>query len=135
MVDQKTPEAINPSWFHDILETINDAVIVINSAGLVIYWNNTAKKIFGYSSDEMLGQVLAKIMPEKYRKLHASSMQSASDDHSDHNHKVIGKVVELIGLHKNGTEFPIEMSLAEKKSKINSILVPLLEMSPNAIKF
>jgi len=103
------------NWYKAIVDVIREAVIVIDSEGKVIYWNDSAETMFGYTKDEMLGQQLSKVMPDKFRGQHASSMMKAADDHIDHNHNVIGKTVELAGLHRTAGEFPIELSISERK--------------------
>ncbi|MFZ4549295.1 MAG: PAS domain S-box protein, partial [Bacteroidales bacterium] len=59
---------------------------------------------------EITGQNLALLIPQRYEKLHRSGMEGVSPDSE---HRIIGKTVELNGLHKNGNEIPIELSLAE----------------------
>ncbi|MBL6932008.1 MAG: PAS domain S-box protein [Rhodospirillales bacterium] len=95
--------------FRSISESASMAMIVaIDAEGRVISWNNAAQKLFGYSRDEMLGKPLITIIPERYRDAHSRGFAHAcgSDDY-----KIIGKSVELSGLHKNGHEFPVELSL------------------------
>ena len=96
--------------FRSVTQSANDAIITTNSNGLVLGWNRGAEKIFGYTEAEITGQKLTLIIPQKYEKLHQLGLQRVS---TDGEHRVIGKTVELYGLHKNGDEFPIELSLAE----------------------
>ncbi len=108
-------QIITKEWLLSILESIQDAVIIIDSSGHVIFANHALTNIFGFSVDELIGNDLSVIMPQKYRDMHAQSMKKAADSHTDHHHKVIGKTVEMEGLHKDGHTFPIELSLTEKQ--------------------
>jgi PAS domain S-box-containing protein len=92
-----------------VLESSIDGVVIANSKGEITYLNKSALDMFGLTKDEMLGKPLADIMPEKYRSLHQQGMERFISTKIP---KVIGKVVELEGLKKDGTVFPIEMSLS-----------------------
>ena len=96
--------------FHAISHSANDAIISINSLGLIEEWNQGAERIFGYSESEIIGKDLAMIVPAKYSNMHSESIRSkiASGDY-----QIVGNTVELLGLHKTGYEFPIELSLAK----------------------
>jgi PAS domain S-box-containing protein len=92
-----------------ILGTANDAVVSIDAAGKVMLWNSGATEMFGYSSEEMMGEALDVIIPERHRAKHAEGLERVG---SGGEHHVIGKTVELAGLDRDGREFPIELSLA-----------------------
>jgi len=96
--------------FRSVTQSANDAIITTDSEGLVMGWNQGAEKIFGYSEAEITNQKLTLIIPQKYEKLHLDGLQKTSNQGKN---RVIGKTVELFGLHKNGNEIPIELSLAE----------------------
>jgi len=86
-----------------------DALIAINHAGVVISWNRAAALIFGYSEDEMIGQSLHVIIPERFRQPHDQGLERVG---SGGEQRVIGHAVELAGLRKDGSEFPIELTLS-----------------------
>ena len=111
---QQAEEALRASeeGFRSIVQTANDAIINIDGGGKVILWNKAAEKIFGLSADEIVGQTLALIMPERFRGAHNERMRHAG---STGEFKVIGTTVELAGLRRDGGEFPIELSLAAWK--------------------
>lgn len=90
------------------------AIVAIDSDGNLIMWNQGAEHAFGYSREEIIGKPLLQLIPERYREAHTAGLQKAreSDEYS-----VIGKSVELSGLHKNGSEFPLEISLGVWKSE------------------
>jgi PAS domain S-box-containing protein len=76
----------------------------------VVFWNRGAQELFGYWEDEVLGQPLQMLMPERYRERHEIGFERYLVTGEAH---IMGSAVELEGLRKNGTEFPLELSLAE----------------------
>ncbi len=95
--------------FRSVIQSAKDSIILANGKGEIIFWNYFAEKTFGYSADEVLGKPLTIIMHQRYHSshlqkfgLHASSNQELLND----------KRIELYGLNKNGTEFPIELSIS-----------------------
>ncbi|MFY9983806.1 MAG: LuxR C-terminal-related transcriptional regulator [Chthoniobacterales bacterium] len=74
------------------------------------YPNPTAGRLFGYELDEMLWDTLTSLMPERLRQIHLNSVRRYLSTGQRH---VGWRAVELIGLHKSGREFPIEVSFGE----------------------
>lgn len=94
--------------FRSLAQSANDAIISCDSQSRIIYCNAAAKRIFGYA-DDMKGLNLEKIMPERFRADHAHGIKSyLQNRHS----RVAGRTVELFGLRADGSEFPIDLSLA-----------------------
>lgn len=108
---KKSEEALSEAEqrFRSITESANDAIISADEKGLIIFWNQTAHKLFGYTEEEALGKPLTIIVPDQYKQLHEAGIQRVSTGGDMH---VIGKTVELEGLHKEGHVFPIELSLS-----------------------
>jgi len=95
--------------FRTVAQTAKDAIITINSRGDVVFWNQEAKRIFGYSSDEITGRPITLIMSERFHEKHHRGMERlAKTGKSD----MVGKTVEKTGQRRDGTEFPMELSLA-----------------------
>jgi len=92
-----------------ILSSTTDALITIDQAGIIISWNNAAASMFGRAADEMIGQSLQAIIPERFRQPHDQGLARVS---SGGEQNVIGRAVELAGLRKSGDEFPIELTLS-----------------------
>lgn len=100
---------ISESRFKAIMYSTNDAIIASDDEGKIIFWNKAAESIFGYSQEEALDNLLTIIIPERYRAAHTQGvnrLRLASGT------KPIGKTIELTGLRKDGSEFPIELSLS-----------------------
>jgi PAS domain S-box-containing protein len=95
--------------FRSILESANDAIVTADSKGMILSWNRAAMDTFGHTEEDVLGKSLTIIIPEQYRTLHEKGISRVSGGGEHH---VIGKMVELSGLHKNGHLIPIELSLS-----------------------
>ena len=100
--------------FRSVVETANDAIICIDSHGNIDSWNQAATKSFGYSGDEALGKPLTVLMPERFRDDYQSGMNRMVATGKS---SIIGKTVDMAGLRKDGSEFPIELSVAAWKTK------------------
>lgn len=92
-----------------ITQTATDAIISIDSDGIILSWNSAAEKIFGYSLSEMLNKNLSKILPAQYKVGHKNGMNRLKSGGKE---KLIGKIIEITAVRKNGNEFPIELSLS-----------------------
>jgi PAS domain S-box-containing protein len=99
--------------FRSISETASDAIISVNSSGNIVLWNNAAETIFGYSADEVIGKPVTLIMPKRFHEAHRKGMERLLTTGKS---KIVGKTVELVGLRKDGGEFPLELSLASWKT-------------------
>lgn len=96
--------------FRSITESAQDAIIMMDEHGEVIYWNHAANTIFGYTSEEMLGKNLHQIIaPDRFREAHLNGFERFKQTGEG---PVIGKTIELAALRKTGEEFPIELSLS-----------------------
>ena len=92
-----------------IIESALDAVITIDLSGNITEWNPQAEILFGYTKEEALGNNMASlIIPEKYRKGHAAGMERFRQTGET---RVSNKRIVISGLHKEGKEFPIEISI------------------------
>lgn len=94
--------------FRSVARAVNDAVITADDRGHIIFWNRGAQTIFGYEEKEVVGKPLTILMPERYREMHSRGLQRLSATGES---TMIGKTVELQGLRRDGSEFPLELSL------------------------
>jgi two-component system NtrC family sensor kinase len=95
--------------FHAVAQSTHDAIIAADGHGNIIVWNKGAEKIFGYTEAEIMGQSLTLLMPERYREAHRRGLEHLQQTGEPH---LIGTVVEFQGERKDGSEFPLDMSLA-----------------------
>ena len=97
------------SQIRALTQSANDAIISADEAGNIVFWNAAATTTFGYTESEALGRPLAMLMPERYREAHQQGLERLLAGGQAH---LLGKTIELEGLRKDGSEFPIELSLA-----------------------
>jgi PAS domain S-box-containing protein len=96
--------------YRTVTETASEAIITIDEGSKILFVNPAAELTFGYSSQEMLGQELTMLMPDHLRNLHRSSLKRYVGDGERH---IAWHRAELPGLHKSGTEIPLEISFGE----------------------
>ncbi len=96
--------------YRAVTYSANDAIITTDNAGNITGWNRGAETIFGYSETDISGQPLTLLMPERYREQHFIGMNRVLSGGVSH---INDKTVELAGLRKDGSEFPLELSLAK----------------------
>lgn len=94
--------------FQVICSSKNDAIITSDESKLILFWNKGAEHIFGYTSEEIIGQPITVIIPKDLHERHNKGIDGMNRGEPP---RVIGKVVELQAVRKNGEEFPIELTL------------------------
>lgn len=99
--------------YRAVAETASDAIISADARGNVAYVNEAAHRIFGYAAGEMLGRPLTTLMPAAHRDAHRAGMARflASGEA-----RIIGKTVELTAQRRDGSTFPMEISVASWKT-------------------
>ena len=93
-----------------VLENMADGVITACTKGIIRYANPEARRIFGYSSDELIGRNLSMLMPEPDRSKHDSYMDAY---HRTREAKIIGIGREVSGQRKDGSLFPLHLTVRE----------------------
>lgn len=93
-----------------ILVAAGDGIIVATTASRIIIVNEDLCNTFGYSEKELVGNDVEMLMPEKYRKAHGDGMKRYLESGSS---KVLGSRIEIEGIRKDGTVFPIEIRIEE----------------------
>ncbi|MCK4255831.1 PAS domain S-box protein [candidate division WOR-3 bacterium] len=101
--------------FRSISETAQDAIIMIDNEGKTSYWNKAAEEIFGYTKKEVIGKATQKfVVPGRYKKNFQRGFRKFREVGEG---PIIMKTIELMGIRKDGTEFPVEFSLSPVKLK------------------
>jgi PAS domain S-box-containing protein len=94
--------------FRAVTDAAVDAIVSADSFGRLLSWNSGAERMFGWRAEEVIGRPLTVIIPERLRALHEAGIARVRQTgHS----KLAGSVVELVGLHRDGSEFPVELSI------------------------
>jgi PAS domain S-box-containing protein len=99
--------------FRVLAETANDAIIIADQQGKIIFINEAGEKIFGYSAADLTQKSIPFLMSEKYHATHLAGFQRYIKTGES---KIIGQSIEISALRKSGEEFPIELSLGSWKN-------------------
>src|SRR6266849_1539933 len=112
---KRAEEALQTSEekFRSVVQTANDAIVTADGHGEITDFNRGAEAIFGYSAQEVIGKPLTVLMPDRFREPHQQGFKRYLETGEAH---VIGKTVELAAKRKDGTEFPVELSLSSWKA-------------------
>jgi PAS domain S-box-containing protein len=102
----RTPHDIS---FGSLLEAAPDAIVVATSEGRIVVVNLQTEKIFGYRRDELLGQDVELLVPDRFRGRHPEHRRSFA---SEGRIRPMGIGLGLFGQRKDGSEFPVEISLS-----------------------
>ncbi|HLG74550.1 MAG TPA: PAS domain-containing sensor histidine kinase [Chloroflexota bacterium] len=101
------------SGFQPFPDTAMEARISADSNGLIVHVNQRAESLFGYSADELIGRPVTMLMPERFREAHMRGLERyRAAGHG----RLMGQVVELTALRRDGVEFPVEAAFASWSS-------------------
>ncbi|MEF7613368.1 PAS domain S-box protein [Aquincola sp. MAHUQ-54] len=106
--------------YRDLLESVPDAIIIVNQGGRIVLFNSQAERIFGWSRGDMIGVSVEMLLPERYRSAHFGHRMRF---HRAPQVRSMGAGLELYGLRRDGQEFPVEISLSPLKSEEGDLVM------------
>ena len=95
--------------FRRLAESSNEGIVSIDATGRIIFWNRGAQNVFGYWEEEVTGKQAQMLMPERYRSDHERALNRVLETGET---RIVGTTIEVEGRRKDGTEFPLDLSLS-----------------------
>jgi len=109
--------------FRDLLEAAPDAIFEVEQDGTIILLNAAAEHLFGYSREELLGQLVEELIPKALRSKHVEQRAQYGEHPSV---RPMGAGLELLALRKDGATFPVEISLSPIRSAQGSRVIAIV---------
>jgi PAS domain S-box-containing protein len=113
-----------PDLFSSFLAISADAVIAVDEEQRIIFFNEGAERIFGWSADEVGGKYLAMLLPERFRSAHRGHVEGFGAAHG--RARLLGERQEISGLRKSGEEFPAEASIQRMEIEGKNVYAAVL---------
>jgi PAS domain S-box-containing protein len=106
--------------FRGLLEAAPDAMVIVDQEGLIVMVNAQTEKVFGYERDDLLGQHVEFLVPTRFRDVHPFHRKHYGQNSRP---RPMGADLELYALRKDGTEFPVEISLSPMETEEENLVI------------
>jgi PAS domain S-box-containing protein len=121
MLDQ--PTIATENMFSGLLESAPDPIVIIDGSGSIRIANRQTEIAFGYTRDELLGQPVEILMPHRFQSAHVSHRAGYQ---ANPRTRPMGTGLELYGRRKDGSEFPVEISLSPMQSEHETLIISII---------
>lgn len=105
---------VSEERLRSIVQSTSDAIVLVNALMKVAFWNKGAEETFGYVADDIIGQPLTRIIPDRHHEQLERHVQGVRLLKGLH---LANKTLELVGRRKDGSEFPLELSVTSWRGK------------------
>jgi PAS domain S-box-containing protein len=125
LVHERTDEKLQArhAFLEILFDSIPGAIVVSDESGCIVRVNAQVEKMFGYRPDELLGQTVEILFPERFRPLYVEHRQHYRQDPQ---RRAMGAGVELYGRHKDGQEFPVDAILSSLETQQGKLILSLI---------
>lgn len=118
------------SMMDAVIEALPDALIATDATGKILLFNEKAEFMFGRHRSELIGEPVENLMPERYRARHVGERDMYNRFELTRRARTMGVGLDLIGIRSDGTEFPIEVTLARMVAPKGILSLALVRFSP-----
>ena len=106
--------------FRDLLESVPDGIVMVNREGRIVLCNTQAECLFGYGGGELQGQLVEVLLPQAS---HAAHVGHRAGYFANPGPRAMGRGIELFGRRRDGTEFPVEISLSPLETEAGTLVM------------
>ena len=125
--NESAPEQMHPEFARNTIERLfefsPDAILVADEGGIIRSANPRAEELFGFSSEELIGQSVEILVPTRFRSVHPRHRENYG---AHPRTRQMGAALNLFGLRKDGTEFPVDIMLKPMTTTSNSLVVSFI---------
>jgi PAS domain S-box-containing protein len=123
IIRDMTTQQLAEARFRGLLESAPDAIVVVDTAGIITIVNTQTERMFGYERQELLGQPIEILVPERSRGHHKDDRSAYSADPGT---RPMGAGRQLTGRRKDGSEFPVEISLSPLHTAQEKLVISIV---------
>lgn len=106
-----------------LLESAPDGILIVDSQGRVMLASAQAEELFGYLEDELIGRPVERLMPRRFQERH---VEDRAEYLANPRTRPMGAGMELYGIRRDGSEFPVEISLSPVQTKIGLVTMAIV---------